>query len=95
MTFFFFFKKKTTARSANSEAVTEIDNKLEDIQDDEGPAAVTTPKSSEANDGSVLSEERSMDTSLMSESIYQKLSSPRSVKHKSISRLIGPFFCIW
>lgn len=71
--------------------VTEIDNKLEDL--DEQPD-VSTPKSSDVNDGSVISEEPAMDASFMSESIYQKMPSPSSgrLKHKSISasfQLVG------
>ncbi|XHG04588.1 Mitochondrial fission protein [Aspergillus wentii] len=67
--------------------LTEIDNKLEDIPDEEPEpaAAAATPKSSEANDDSIMSEDAAMDASFMSESIYQKLPSPsqRSLRHKS------------
>ena len=54
--------------------------------EDEEAATPATPKSSEVNEDSILSEDPAMDASFMSESIYQKLPSPKSVKHKSISR---------
>lgn len=71
-------------------AVTNIDNKLEDIQPEEPPetpATTATAKSSDGNEGSVTSEDPAMDASFMSESIYQKLPSPspKSLKHKSTS----------
>ena len=69
--------------------VTEIDNKLEDIQEQspETPTTAATPKSDEANESSFTSEDPAMDASFMSESIYQKLpsQSPKSLKHKSTS----------
>lgn len=69
--------------------LTEIDNKLEDL--DEQPD-VSTPKSSDVNDGSVISEDPAMDASFMSESIYQKMPSPSSgrLKHKSIRKRSMP-----
>ncbi|EAW13166.1 WD repeat-containing protein [Aspergillus clavatus NRRL 1] len=72
--------------------LTEIDNKLEDIQEDTPgtPVAVSTPKSSEAADDSVLSEDSAMDASFMSESIYQKLPSPKSLKKRSIRKRSMP-----
>jgi division protein 1 len=69
--------------------VTEIENKLEDMQEEEAQnQPVATPGSSEANDDSLVSEDPAMDASFMSESIYQKLPSPRSLKHRSIRALI-------
>lgn len=67
--------------------VTEVDNKLEDMapESDETATAVT-PKSSEANEDSILSEDPAMDASFMSESIYQKIPSPKSLRHKSNSK---------
>jgi division protein 1 len=67
--------------------VTEIENKIEDIEEEapETPAAVGTPKSSDANDDSMVSEDPAMDASFMSESIYQKIPSPKSLKQKSKS----------
>jgi division protein 1 len=69
--------------------VTEIDNKLEDIQEEapKTPLTAATPKSSSVNDDSVVSEDAALDASFMSESIYQKLPShsPRSLKQRSIS----------
>lgn len=82
---------------ANLGTVTEVDNKLEDMEPEpeETPAAAT-PKSSEANEDSILSEDPAMDASFMSESIYQKLPSPRSLRHKSISMLLCGFVSrIW
>jgi hypothetical protein len=68
-----------------SRTVTEVDNKLEDMEPGPEEAAMATPRSSEANEDSILSEDPAMDASFMSESIYQKLPSPKSLKHKSIS----------
>lgn len=66
--------------------MTEIENKLEDTQEEppETPAQPVTPASAEGNEDSVPSEDPAMDASFMSESIYQKLPSPRSVKQRSI-----------
>lgn len=55
--------------------LTDLDNRLEDM--DEQPE-VSTPKSSDVNDGSIASESAGME--FMSESIYQKLPSPSSPK---------------
>lgn len=73
-------------------AVTEIDNKLEDMQEQEeetaeDSTAAETPKSSEAQDDNIGSSgDPAMDASFMSESIYEKLPtpSPRSLRHRSI-----------
>lgn len=74
------------ARNLTPGTVTELDNKLEDIQQEEQSlAAVATPKSSDVNDDSIVSEDPAMDASFMSESIYQKIPSPKSVKQRSIS----------
>ncbi|KAL5363402.1 mitochondrial division protein 1 [Aspergillus floccosus] len=72
--------------------LTELDNKLEDLQEEqpESQAAVATPKSSEANEDSFVSEDPAMDASFMSESIYQKMSSPKSIKQKSIRKRSMP-----
>ncbi|PWY66111.1 mitochondrial division protein 1 [Aspergillus heteromorphus CBS 117.55] len=71
--------------------LTEIENKLEDIEEEtpEVPPA-STPRSSEANDDSIVSEDPAMDASFMSESIYQKIPSPRSVKQRSIRKRSMP-----
>ncbi|PYI26500.1 mitochondrial division protein 1 [Aspergillus indologenus CBS 114.80] len=73
--------------------LTEVDNKLEDIEQEEAAhaqaQAPATPKSS-ANDDSTISEDPAMDASFMSESIYQKISSPKSVKQKSIRKRSMP-----
>ena len=66
--------------------VTELDNKLEDMEpESDETATAVTPKSSEANEDSILSEDPAMDASFMSESIYEKIPSPKSLKHKSHS----------
>ncbi|KAE8369603.1 mitochondrial division protein 1 [Aspergillus caelatus] len=64
--------------------LTELENKLEDIEEEtpEASAVLGTPKSS-ANDEPTTSEDPAMDASFMSESIYQKIPSPKSLKHKS------------
>jgi division protein 1 len=76
--------------------VTEIDNKLEDLEEEapKTPVQAATPKSSAANDDSVISEDPAMDASFMSESIYQKLPShsPRSLKQRSISTVYQSSF---
>lgn len=74
--------------------MTELDNKLEDLQPEETTdtsAAAETPKSSEGQDDSIVSSgDPAMDASFMSESIYEKLPtpSPRSLRHRSIR--MGP-----
>ncbi|KAL4802137.1 mitochondrial division protein 1 [Aspergillus unguis] len=63
--------------------VNEIDNKLQDMEEEE--AAQTpqaTPGESEATEERA-SEDPAMDASFMSESIYQKLPSPRSLRQRS------------
>ncbi|KAL4889581.1 mitochondrial division protein 1 [Aspergillus ambiguus] len=72
--------------------LTELDNKLEDLHDapPDSQAAVATPKSSEPNDDSFVSEDPAMDASFMSESIYQKMSSPKSIKQRSIRKRSMP-----
>ncbi|KAL2821480.1 mitochondrial division protein 1 [Aspergillus granulosus] len=71
--------------------ITEIDNKLEDMLEEEAQnQPVTTPGSSEVNHDAAGSEDPAMDASFMSESIYQKLPSPRSLKHRSIRKRSMP-----
>lgn len=75
-----------------NDTVTEIDNKLDDMQEEEEEtpdtsATAETPKSSEAQDDTIGSSgDPAMDASFMSESIYEKLPtpSPRSLRHRSI-----------
>lgn len=70
--------------------MTEIDNKLEDIQEEppETPKTADTPRTFETSDNSSASGDPAMDASFMSESIYQKLpsASPKPIKHKSTSK---------
>ncbi|KAI9371815.1 WD40-repeat-containing domain protein [Aspergillus egyptiacus] len=71
----------------------ELDTKLEDMQEEEAAqsqAAVATPGSSAVNEDVTPSEDQAMDASFMSESIYQKLPSPRSVKHKTTRKRSMP-----
>ncbi|KAJ5160129.1 Mitochondrial division protein 1 [Penicillium canariense] len=76
--------------------LTELDNKLEDLQGDETletSAAAETPQSSEAQDDSIVSSgDPAMDASFMSESIYERLpsSSPKSLRHRSIRKRSMP-----
>ncbi|KAL4816919.1 mitochondrial division protein 1 [Aspergillus spinulosporus] len=78
--------------------VNEIDNKLEDMAEEEAAqaaqaaaaaAATATTAGSETNE-EPASEDPAMDASFMSESIYQKLPSPRSLKHRSIRKRSMP-----
>ncbi|KAJ5370704.1 Mitochondrial division protein 1 [Penicillium cataractarum] len=76
--------------------ITELDNKLEDLQEEETPeSSVTaeTPKTSEIkDDAGASSGDPAMDASFMSESIYEKLPtpSPRSLRHRSIRKRSMP-----
>ncbi|KAL2865162.1 WD repeat-containing protein [Aspergillus lucknowensis] len=71
--------------------ITEIDNKLEDMHEEAAHSqAAATPIPSEVNEDSIVSEDPAMDASFMSESIYQKLPSPRSLKHRSIRKRSMP-----
>ncbi|RDW63115.1 WD repeat-containing protein [Aspergillus mulundensis] len=66
--------------------VNEIDSKIEDMEEQEAAQAAQTAQAA-ATSGSEANEEPTedpaMDASFMSESIYQKLPSPRSLKHRS------------
>ncbi len=71
---------------ANSVTVNEIENKLEDMEEESAQTAqneAPTP-ASDGNEEPASSEDQAMDASFMSESIYQKIPSPRSLKHRSI-----------
>ncbi|KAJ5122165.1 uncharacterized protein N7443_002266 [Penicillium atrosanguineum] len=76
--------------------LTELDNKLEDLQPEETPdtsATIETPKSSEAPEDTIDSSgDPAMDASFMSESIYEKLPnpSPKSLRHRSIRKRSMP-----
>ena len=68
-------------------AVLNIDHQLEDLQEElEDAAALSlpTPKADVADDND-MSETNAMSASFMSESIYEKLPSPKTRKHKTIS----------
>lgn len=71
---------------ADSVTVNEIENKLEDMGEESEETAqneAPTP-GPEGNEEPSSSEDQAMDASFMSESIYQKIPSPRSLKHRSI-----------
>ncbi|KAL4779355.1 WD40-repeat-containing domain protein [Aspergillus varians] len=73
--------------------ITEIENKLEDMEEEAAQTAqieAPRPGSSDANGEPTSSEDPAMDASFMSESIYQKLPSPRSLKHRSIRKRTMP-----
>lgn len=65
--------------------VTELENKLEDIEEETTPTPSETPKPAESADETPATEDPAMDASFMSESIYQKLPSPKSIKQRSTS----------
>ncbi|OJI95952.1 hypothetical protein ASPVEDRAFT_48235 [Aspergillus versicolor CBS 583.65] len=72
--------------------VNEIENKLEDMGEGSDQTAqneAPTP-ASEGNEEPSSSEDQAMDASFMSESIYQKIPSPRSLKHRSIRKRSMP-----
>ncbi|KAL4920518.1 WD40-repeat-containing domain protein [Aspergillus aurantiobrunneus] len=74
--------------------INEIDNKLEDMEQEAAQTAqseaAATPGSSEVNEEQATSEDPAVVASFMSESIYQKLPSPRSLKHRSIRKRSMP-----
>ena len=67
----------------------ELENKLEDMEEEtgQGTAIETTPKLGGHNDDAISCEDAGAEESFMSESIYQKLPSPKSRKHRTISTL--------
>ncbi|KAL2364501.1 Mitochondrial fission protein [Blastomyces dermatitidis] len=67
----------------------QLDNKLEYLEE-EAATRLDTPKTNEATDPSVASDTQAMDASFMSESIYEKLTSPRTWKHKSLRKRSMP-----
>ncbi|KAI9809200.1 MAG: Mitochondrial fission protein [Sarcosagium campestre] len=72
----------------------EIDNRIDDVQDElYNAAAMTqteTPSGGDAESEDTFSETQAESASFMSESIYQKLASPKSRKRKSIRRKSMP-----
>lgn len=83
--------QERTYSSDRTNAVTELDNKLEEFQPEETPDTTTaaeTPNSSDAQtDSAASSGDPAMDASFMSESIYEKIPtpSPKNLRHRSIS----------
>ncbi|KAK2810945.1 Mitochondrial fission protein [Emmonsiellopsis sp. PD_5] len=67
----------------------QLDNKLEDMEE-EAATRPDTPKTNDNTDPSVASDTQAMDASFMSESIYEKIPSPKTWKHKSIRKRSMP-----
>ena len=68
--------------------VTELDNKLEDLEEDEEIASgQATPKPEQSEE---IADDAAMDASFMSESIYQKLplSKARKHHHRTSSKIV-------
>ncbi|WEW56909.1 Mitochondrial fission protein [Emydomyces testavorans] len=65
----------------------QLDNKLEDMEEavDESTAAASTPKTVDIETTMVDSENQVSDASFMSESIYEKIPSPKTWRHKATS----------
>lgn len=67
----------------------QLDNKVDDMEEaldeETAVARAETPKSAGTDGTSVDAETKAMDASFMSESIYEKIPSPRSWKHKASS----------
>ncbi|KAI9867097.1 MAG: Mitochondrial fission protein [Pleopsidium flavum] len=71
-----------------------VDNKLEDLQEELDDAAALSRKSpvldAEPADDATTVESQAMSASFMSESIYEKLPSPKAKRHKTIRRKSMP-----
>ncbi|KKZ68509.1 mitochondrial division protein 1 [[Emmonsia] crescens] len=67
----------------------QLDNKLEDLEE-EAATRPDTPKTNDALEPSAASDTQAMDASFMSESIYEKLPSPKTWKHKSLRKRSMP-----
>ncbi|KAG5291453.1 WD domain-containing protein [Histoplasma ohiense] len=67
----------------------QLDNKLEDLEE-EAHTRPDTPKTNDATEPSVAFDTQAMDASFMSESIYEKLPSPKTWKHKSLRKRSMP-----
>ncbi|PGG95917.1 mitochondrial division protein 1 [Helicocarpus griseus UAMH5409] len=67
----------------------QLDNKLEDMEE-EAATRPDTPKTNDATDPSVGSDSHAMDASFMSESIYEKIPSPKTWKQKSLRKRSMP-----
>ncbi|PLB38044.1 WD repeat-containing protein [Aspergillus candidus] len=70
--------------------LTELENKLEDIEEETTPTPSETSKPAESADEAPATEDPAMDASFMSESIYQKLPSPKSIKQRSTRKRSMP-----
>jgi division protein 1 len=68
-------------------AVLNIDHQIEDLQEElEDAAALSQPMpKTDVEDDTDMSEPNAMNDSFMSESIYEKLPSPKTRRHKTIS----------
>lgn len=69
----------------------QLDNRLEDMEENEAGKAAT-PKSHDTATSPTDPENQAMDASFMSESIYEKIPSPRTLKHKAIRLCPLPCF---
>lgn len=64
-----------------------LDNKLEDMEEDLDESAIgaSTPKTADAETSVTDPDNQAEDASFMSESIYEKIPSPRTWRHKTTS----------
>ena len=72
-----------------------LDNKLDDMEQEMDETAVNadSPNTSVATDTPLGSENQAMDASFMSESIYEKIPSPKSWRQKTISSCLPHYYC--
>lgn len=71
---------------ANTDLVLGLDNKIEDMQEELEDAEATQafpPITDEGNEDPTSQEAKAMDASFMSESIYEKIPSPKSKRPKT------------
>ncbi|KAI9794385.1 MAG: Mitochondrial fission protein [Peltula sp. TS41687] len=69
----------------------DLDNRIEDMQDETEELSQTTPPGSAGTDTATSADNNpAMNASFMSESIYEKLPSPKSRRHKTIRRKSMP-----
>ena len=82
------------ALESNRNSVLNVDNKIEDLKEELEDAAALSQKSptlaTEPADATMIEEAGAADASFMSESIYEKLPSPKAKRHKTIRRKSMP-----
>jgi division protein 1 len=73
----------------------QLENKLRDMGQETDEAAVNddSPNASVLTDTPLGSESQAMDASFMSESIYEKIPSPKSWRQKTISSCFLQSYC--